>query len=230
VLRAVEAFVGNAPQFDDITMLTLRFDQASMDADAPMEARPRLMLTGFPATGGDDMDGGATAKPGQDSVAPAPAAAAPAPGPVPVPAPIAMDPDRVAMLIANDVAELERLAELVDMFIEKHGLPEKLAFNLNVCLDELITNIISYGYDDEDAHEIQVEFIYDGREFVTRIVDDAKEYDPFTEAPIPDLDLDVEDRPIGGLGVFLVKEFMDGTEYAHEGGRNTTTLRKTISA
>ncbi|CUW41453.1 Putative serine phosphatase RsbU, regulator of sigma subunit [Magnetospirillum sp. XM-1] len=227
VLRSVEGFVGNAPQFDDITMLTLRFDQASMDPDAPMEARPRLMLTGFPATGGYEMDGGATAKPGQDSAA---APAAPAPAPVPVPAPVDMDPDRVAMVIANDVAELERLAELVDMFIEKHGLSEKLAFNLNVCLDELITNIISYGYDDEDAHEIQVEFIYDGRQFVTRIIDDAKEYDPFTEAPIPDLDLDVEDRPIGGLGVFLVKEFMDGTEYAHEGGHNTTTLRKTISA
>ncbi|BAE52324.1 SpoIIE family protein phosphatase [Paramagnetospirillum magneticum] len=225
VLRSVEAFVGSAPQFDDITMLTLRFDLASNEADAPMEDRPRLMLTGFPATGGNEMDGRAQGAP-EDEIA-APPVRQPAATPsVSVP----MEPDRVAMVIANDVGELERLAELVDVFVEKHNLPEKLAFNLNVCLDELITNIISYGYDDEDSHEIQVEFVYDGREFVTTIIDDAKEYNPFVEAPIPDLDLDVDDRPIGGLGVFLVKEFMDGTDYAHEGGRNTTTLRKTISA
>jgi sigma-B regulation protein RsbU (phosphoserine phosphatase) len=133
------------------------------------------------------------------------------------------------MVIANDTVELERLAELVDTFVERNALPEKLAFNLNVCLDELVTNIISYGYDDDDAHQIEVEFLYDGSEFVTRIVDDAKEYNPFTEAPVPDLDLDVDERPIGGLGVFLVKEFMDGTDYVHDGGRNITTLRKTIS-
>jgi sigma-B regulation protein RsbU (phosphoserine phosphatase) len=221
VLRSVEAFVGNAPQFDDITMLTLRFDQASLEADAPLEVRPRQMLTGFPATEGSDMDDRSARIPELPQT--------PASAPV-TQAPAILEPDRGAMVIANDVAELERLAEMVDMFIEKHGLPEKLAFNLNVCLDELITNIISYGYDDEDAHEIQVEFVYDGREFVTHIIDDAKEYNPFIEAPIPDLDLDVDDRPIGGLGVFLVKEFMDGTDYVHEGGRNVTTLRKTISA
>ncbi|TAN70237.1 MAG: ATP-binding protein, partial [Magnetospirillum sp.] len=88
--------------------------------------------------------------------------------------------------------------------------------------------IISYGYDDDAPHDIVVDFGYDGRELVTSIVDDAKEYDPFVQAPEPDLDLDVDDRPIGGLGVFLVKEFMDATEYRHEAGHNTTTLRKTI--
>jgi sigma-B regulation protein RsbU (phosphoserine phosphatase) len=179
------------------------------------------MLTGFPATEGSEMD---------NRPAPVPVVRQEPPQAPDAEVPAAMEPDRGAMVITNDVAELERLAEMVDMFIEKHGLPEKLAFNLNVCLDELITNIISYGYDDEDAHEIQVEFVYDGREFVTHIIDDAKEYNPFIEAPIPDLDLDVDDRPIGGLGVFLVKEFMDGTDYVHEGGRNITTLRKTISA
>jgi sigma-B regulation protein RsbU (phosphoserine phosphatase) len=223
VLRSVEGFVGNAPQFDDITMLTLRFDHASMDVEALGDAGPRLMLSGFQATGGNDMEGRAPAAPPHDAADDPLPAARPASSPA-----LLAEPDREFVAIRNDVAELERLAELVDGFVEKHGLPEKLAFNLNVCLDELITNIISYGYDDEEPHEIGVEFVYDGREFVTRIFDDAKEYNPFTEAPVPDLDLDVEDRPIGGLGVFLVKEFMDETDYAHADGRNTTTLRKTI--
>jgi sigma-B regulation protein RsbU (phosphoserine phosphatase) len=241
VLRSVEAFVRTAPQFDDITMLTLRFDQASMDGAGADEPQRRLMLTGFKGT--SEMEG---QRPTDSDDRERPAAVAepsppPAPQvlkgvirpslpkPAPTPRPL-IDPDILAVTIVNDVGELERLAALVDTFIEKHALPEKLAFNLNVCLDELITNIISYGYDDDVPHDIVVNFRYDGREFVTEILDDANEYDPFAQAPEPDLDLAVDDRPIGGLGVFLVKEFMDGTEYRHEAGRNTTILRKTIGA
>jgi sigma-B regulation protein RsbU (phosphoserine phosphatase) len=236
VLKTVEEFVGTAPQFDDITMLTLRFDQPSSDADLVTEPQRRLMLTGFQ---GHESDFG-----GSQGGTPTPTTEAPPPPAVPASAPAVLkgvirpplpkpqrprvEPDILAVTITNDVTELENLAEQVDAFVEKHGLPEKLAFNLNVCLDELITNIISYGYDDDGAHDIGVKFSYDGIEFVTEIEDDAREYDPFTEAPEPDLELEVDDRPIGGLGVFLVKEFMDATEYRHKAGRNWTTLRKTI--
>ncbi|MEW5727205.1 MAG: ATP-binding protein, partial [Pseudomonadota bacterium] len=95
-----------------------------------------------------------------------------------------------------------------------------------LCLDELITNIVSYGYDDERHHDIHVRFRIEGGMLVTEIEDDAKEYNPFTEAPEPDLDAEVDDRRIGGLGVFLVKEFMDRTDYRHDAGRNVTTLWK----
>lgn len=238
VLNSVEAFVRTAPQFDDITMLTLRFDQASMDGAGADEPQRRLMLTGFKGAAEVDNPRQAETSDDERAAVQAPPAAPPvlkgvirpARPKASQPAPPAEKPDCLRVTIANDVGELERLAELVDSFVEKHALPEKLAFNLNVCLDELITNIISYGYNDEDSHDIAVNFSYDGREFVTEIIDDANEYDPFTQAPEPDLDLDVDDRPIGGLGVFLVKEFMDSTEYRHEDQRNITILRKTIGA
>lgn len=237
VLKSVERFVGTAPQFDDITMLTLRYDQPTNEGDMVIEPQRRLMLTGFQGSAEaeatrqiDGMSQGG--------------AAAPSPPPAPPPVtvltgvirpsfpkrqpPRQVPPHTLETTITNDVSELERLANQVDAFIDKHELPEKLAFNLNVCLDELITNIISYGYDDDQPHDIVVKFSYDGVEFVTEIEDDAKEFNPFIEAPEPDLELDVEDRPIGGLGVFLVKEFMDTMDYRHEAGRNTTTLRKTI--
>ena len=234
VLASVEAFVGLAPQFDDITMLTLRFEQASMEGDGLIEPQRRLMLTGF--HGAPEME---SSKPEAEPPEPAEAAPPPPvlkgvirpsfpPKPAVTPRPLLAEPDVLEVVITSDVAELERLAAVVDDFMEKHSLPEKLAFNLNVCLDELITNIISYGYDDNAPHDISVSFSYDGRNFVTAIVDDAKEYDPFVQAPEPDLDLEVDDRPIGGLGVFLVKEFMDETEYRHAAGHNTTTLRKFI--
>ncbi|CAA7619512.1 Serine phosphatase RsbU, regulator of sigma subunit [Candidatus Terasakiella magnetica] len=220
VLRSVESFVGTAPQFDDITMLTLRFDRASLEQGEMPEPQRRLTLTGFQANGGmTEMD---VSLPDQT-----PAFEVPKTAPA-RPIVRAGLPDRVEVVITNDVAELERLAKVVDEFIEKHALPEKLAFNTNVCLDELITNIISYGYEDDGQHDIVVSFSFDGHEFRTEIIDGAKEYNPFIEAPEPDLDLGVDDRPIGGLGVFLVKEFMDGTEYMHCDGRNTTTLIKVI--
>ncbi|MBC7907357.1 MAG: ATP-binding protein [Rhodospirillaceae bacterium] len=158
---------------------------------------------------------------------------APAAAPAPVPPAPAVIPQaavvphtRLEVTIGNDLDELTRLAMLVDDFVEKNGLPERISFNLNLCLDELITNIVSYGYDDNHRHEIHVRFSLEDGELICQIVDDAKQYDPFTEAPEPDLDAGVDDRPIGGLGVFLVKEFMDRTEYRRDGDRNIVTLWK----
>jgi sigma-B regulation protein RsbU (phosphoserine phosphatase) len=99
-----------------------------------------------------------------------------------------------------------------------------MAFNLNLSLDELITNIVSYGFSDSEAHDILISLRLEDECLITEIIDDANEYDPFAQAPEPDLDLDVDDRPIGGLGVYLVKEFMSRTNYERHGNRNITTL------
>lgn len=259
VHKSVEAFVGDAPQFDDITMLTLRLDGLSEDTGGE-EGQRRLALTGFKAA------------PAPAEAAPAPAPAAPkpsvtvqakpaikakpalkakitpkpkpkaAPAPTPAPVPEMSEPEtpapaseaapadypRLDVTISNDLGELQRLAMLVDEFVERNALPERIAFNLNLCLDELITNIVSYGFDDGHHHDIHVRFVIRDGMLETEIEDDAKEYDPFTEAPEPDLDAGVDDRPIGGLGVFLVKEFMDRTEYVRTDGRNYTRLWKSI--
>jgi len=149
--------------------------------------------------------------------------AAPEPEPTPEPP---VTHTHLDVTIGNDLDELGRLAGIVDEFVERNALPERIAFNLNLCLDELITNIVSYGYDNDQHHEIHIALTLEDGALRCRITDDAKEYDPFVEAPEPDLDLDVDDRPIGGLGVFLVKEFMDRTEYRRDGDRNVITLWK----
>ncbi|MGE5516050.1 MAG: SpoIIE family protein phosphatase [Bacteroidota bacterium] len=258
VEQDVAMFVGEAPQFDDITMLTLRFDQPSDAGEGGEEPQRRLTLTGFKPV----PEAAAPPAPAPipapvvapkplviqlgpirarlKASQPAPAApAAPAVEPAPEPAPAAPPPPMPSapseeavpqasldVTIGNDLDELSRLAALVDEFVEKNGLPERIAFNLNLCLDELITNIVSYGYDDDGHHDIHIRIAHDNGELTCRIIDDAKEYDPFVEAPEPDLDLEVDDRPIGGLGVFLVKEFMDRTDYRRDGDRNVITLWK----
>jgi sigma-B regulation protein RsbU (phosphoserine phosphatase) len=212
VQAAIDGFVGAAPQFDDITMLACRFVRAAADAGAAAEPR-RLMLTGFK---------------GEEPEAPPPPAPAIPTLTVsltPVRRPVA---PRLDVTIANDLAELQRLAQAVEDFVARHGLPDKVAFNLNLCLDELITNIVSYGYEDGGRHDITVGLRIENGALVTEIADDGREYDPFTQAPIPDLEAGIEERMIGGLGVFLVKEFMDRTSWRRDNGRNVVTLIKTI--
>ncbi|MCR6632707.1 MAG: SpoIIE family protein phosphatase [Magnetospirillum sp.] len=262
VQSAVEGFVGDAPQFDDITMLSLRFDQPSEAGDDADEPQRRLTLTGFkpapepapvpqrvapppvarpkvtaqPAGGSQPLViqlGPIRAKmrPANPESAETPAEVPPTAPPVPVPAPepepeVAVPRAHLDVTIGNDLDELGRLAAVVDDFVEKNGLPERISFNLNLCLDELITNIVSYGYDNDQHHDIHVRLGLEDGVLMCQIIDDAKEYDPFVEAPEPDLDAEVDDRPIGGLGVFLVKEFMDRTEYRREGDRNVVTLWK----
>ncbi|KAF0225882.1 MAG: sigma-B regulation protein RsbU [Rhodospirillaceae bacterium] len=294
VQRAVEAFVGDAPQFDDITMLSLRFDRVSVHDGGVETQQRRLMLTGFQGSGGEAVPEPAPAPTPPAAIAvsvsaervPAPAPAAkrprivvqsvPAPAPAPVPAPAAakvpvmavstaklikteaakppatpevngasvprrprvvvqppkpkpVPHTRLEVTIANDLDELARLAGQVDEFVERNSMPERISFNLNLCLDELITNIVSYGYEDGHHHDIHVKFALDNGRLITEIIDDGREYNPFTDTPEPDLDLDVDDRPIGGLGVFLVREFMDRTDYRREGGRNIVTLEKNVT-
>ena len=140
-----------------------------------------------------------------------------------------MSDERLHLRIANDLAELTRVAESVDDFCANQAIPAACAFKLNIALEELLTNTISYGYADTGRHEIAVDIAREGETLVAEISDDARQYDPL-QAPPPDLDSAIEDRRIGGLGVHLVKTMMDNVTYAYRDGRNHVTLRKKIAA
>lgn len=129
--------------------------------------------------------------------------------------------------LASRVEELAGLAEAVEAV-----LPDRpdLAFTANVCLEELITNTIVHGLGGAPDHEIEV-FVNRSAEWLEIIVkDDAPKFDPFAEAPAPDLDLELDDRPIGGLGVHLVKTMMDIAHAYNDGNGNLIILLKTLQA
>jgi phosphoserine phosphatase RsbU/P len=132
--------------------------------------------------------------------------------------------DRLNISIVNDVAELERVSALVDSFVAGQGLSPKLAFNLNLALEELISITISYGYADSDVHDILISIYIQDDFLVTEIVDDGMMYDPFAQVPDADVGLSADDHPIGGLGVFLIRDFMSRTQYERISDRNVTTL------
>jgi serine phosphatase RsbU (regulator of sigma subunit)/anti-sigma regulatory factor (Ser/Thr protein kinase) len=129
-------------------------------------------------------------------------------------------------------AELEALAplaEAVEGFLEREKLPAKLAFQLNLVLDELLTNTINYGFakDPRPPSERHIEVILrrDGKDLVMVLEDDAAAFNPL-DAPPPDLDKSLEERRIGGLGIHLVRKTMDELHYERDGRMNRLTLRK----
>ena len=135
-----------------------------------------------------------------------------------------MSASTLILTLKNDLSELARIAQEIEAYGESHGWPVKWILNLNISLDELITNIVSYGYQDNDEHEIRVTLTDRSGSLVVVLEDDGIVFNPFTSAPEPDLDASVEERRIGGLGVYFVKTLMDEATYERVGNRNHITL------
>ena len=134
------------------------------------------------------------------------------------------------LVLKNDSFELGRLRESFDEFADRHRIPDKARFDLQLCLEELVLNVINYGFDDEEEHEVQVDFEVraDSRTMIVNIRDDGRKFDPLSEVPEPDVEGNLEERAVGGLGVHFVRQFMDGASYRHESGMNRLTLTKNV--
>jgi serine/threonine-protein kinase RsbW len=141
------------------------------------------------------------------------------------PVPPSASSARSEIRIANTMSELARVAELVDAFGADHNLPNSVVVALNVSLDEILNNIISYGYDDTAHHDILVRLEL-GREKVEVVVeDDGKPFNPLMVAP-PDL----RDRSReGGVGLHFVRNLTDDLKYARRDGINELRLMKKIT-
>lgn len=119
----------------------------------------------------------------------------------------------------------------VEDFGASHGLSMKVIFHLTLVLDELITNIISYGYADFDEHPIDVIIGWKDNAISVRVEDDAQAFNILEDAPDPEFDVPLEERekPIGGMGVHLVKTMVDEISYERADGKNILSLKKYIS-
>jgi len=130
-------------------------------------------------------------------------------------------------LLRNDLAELQRLNQLVTDFAEHHGLPSELVFRVTLVLEEIITNVISYGYEDEMEHEISVRLSWEDPDMKIEVEDDGRPFNPL-EAPPPDMVKPLAERPVGGLGIHLVREMMDKLEYRRENDKNLLVLKTRV--
>ena len=120
--------------------------------------------------------------------------------------------------------EIEHLANAVNKV-----LPDReLAFSTNLCLEELITNTIIHGLKGAVDKFIHVQISITDEWLEILLQDDAPRFDPFVQAPKPELEPDINERPVGGLGVHLVKTLMDDVHAYYDGGGNLIVLRKRL--
>jgi anti-sigma regulatory factor (Ser/Thr protein kinase) len=140
-------------------------------------------------------------------------------------------PGAVATLeLGNDVQELARVVELLESFAAQHGVPPELVMELNVVLDEMLTNTMFHGLDEgQDPASLRIDLAFAVRDgsFEIRIEDNGRAFDPL-QAPEVDLDADLDERRVGGLGIHLVRNLMDHLEYARAGGRNRLVMSKRL--
>lgn len=135
--------------------------------------------------------------------------------------------DEVLLTIENNAAAVDQVIASFRDFGERHTLAPNVVSSLNLALDEIVSNIIKYGYDDQAIHRIEVRFSVADGMLTTEIVDDARAFN-ILEMEDPDVSLSVEERAIGGLGVYLVKNLTDEQAYLRADGRNHLTLRKRL--
>lgn len=123
------------------------------------------------------------------------------------------------MTLVSDIAEVARVLDALEAFGEAHALTGKQVFQLNLALDELITNIISYGFDDGAAGWIELDIaLQDGR-LCAELADNGRAFDP-TKEVLPELGNSLDDRAVGGLGLRFVRTYMERLDYSRDGGLN----------
>ena len=138
------------------------------------------------------------------------------------------DGKTVEVSLAPDLSSLAALAGIIQRFGTANALSDAVQNRLNLMLDELITNSITYGLNEISDPQLRLRLHVDEGAIVAQLEDNGTAFNPFEEAPEPDPTLGLEERPIGGLGIFLVKQFADSTAYERVDGRNCITLRHLI--
>ena len=129
------------------------------------------------------------------------------------------------LTLHNDIDEIPRLQAFMQSIAEETGIGHALSMSLNLALEEAVSNVMLYAYppDTEGLVNVTAHIGEDRLDF--RISDNGIPFDP-TVAADPDLAADVKDRPIGGLGIFLVKHIMDEVSYRRENGKNILSMTK----
>jgi anti-sigma regulatory factor (Ser/Thr protein kinase) len=136
---------------------------------------------------------------------------------------------QVEIRIPNRRDKMSEAAEMIESFVRAQGGSREMVHDVTVALDEVLSNIISYGYGARENGDILVRAaVQDGR-IVVEIEDTARPFDPLT-APVPDLSASLRERKVGGLGIHFVRQLMDDVAYARVAGTNRLRLSKRLSA
>lgn len=130
---------------------------------------------------------------------------------------------KASLKIETRHEELDRVSAAVEELAERESWPPEMVYRVTLVIEELVVNIINHGHDD-GVHDIEIAMASEPDALTVDIIDDGRPFDPLSDAPEPDLDSLLEDRPVGGLGIHLVRTMMDEVQYRRDQDRNHTTL------
>jgi len=131
-------------------------------------------------------------------------------------------------IIRNRREELMRVQHAVDQLAAQCHLPAQVVGDMQVALDEIVTNIMDYGYDDNGEHEIRIFLKVLGNILEATVEDDGAPFNPLGIGA-PDTRSALRDRKIGGVGIHFVKNLMSEVTYDRIGDRNRLVLRKKLT-
>ena len=128
--------------------------------------------------------------------------------------------------LKNSGSELTTLHETLIKLEKRWSLSGKTIMEMNLILDELVTNIIEHGGCEKEC-EIDIKLIKGASKITLVVIDDGPPFDP-TITPAPDISIPLEERSCGGLGIHLVRKFSDGCKYRRVKDKNVLTLIKNL--
>ena len=137
-------------------------------------------------------------------------------------------PARLSLHLAMTAKELQRAAAAVEAFAQAQDWPVGLKTHIQLAIEEIGVNVVNYGRDENRAGDpaIDIEVSSSPDAVTVEITDDGRPFNPLEDAPTADTTSPMDERPIGGLGVHLVRTLMSDVRYRRENDRNRLTMVK----
>ena len=128
--------------------------------------------------------------------------------------------------LKNRIEELQRLEGFVREFFDDNQIPDQELNSVHLILEELVTNAVFHGYDDDREHEILIRLAFEGDDLRIEVEDDGRAFDPL-QAPVAEIAPTLEEQQIGGMGILIVKSLTSEIRYQRMDGKNHLTLLRT---
>jgi anti-sigma regulatory factor (Ser/Thr protein kinase) len=138
-------------------------------------------------------------------------------------------PDELTLQVKTTLSAIQSAHETASEWLSGRGVPAEGEYLANLAIEELVTNTMKYGHDDQNEHVVEIKLALEDGELVLTVTDDGHPFDPLSW-PEPETRLPIEDLPIGGLGIHLLRQIADSMQYARVGDKNRLTLRKMLPA
>lgn len=129
--------------------------------------------------------------------------------------------------VKADTAELDNVLSFADAILEELGCSVKAQMQIDIAIEEIFVNIAHYAYPEAEGEAVISVDSGEGPSVTITFEDEGIQYDPLKNED-PDITLSAEDRPIGGLGIFMVKKSMDEVSYEYKDGKNRLTIKKSF--